>query len=117
MAQPDHHIDLHEDKIGEVMLLRISGRLDPTSISTLEKKVQELLQNGNIKLVIDLGGVTYLSSAGMRVLLATTKKIDAMAGSFAVCNTPTNILDILKMAGFDRVLKLFATEEEALRHL
>jgi anti-anti-sigma factor len=116
MGLPDNIADIKEEKIGEVLVLRITGRLDALSSPVAEKKVLDLIHRGNIKLVLDLGGVTYLSSAGMRMLLSTTKKLNVVSGHFAVCSMRSNVLDLLKMSGFDHLLELFKTEEEALRH-
>ena len=116
MVQSATPPEMHEEIKGDVLFLRISGRLDSLSSPLAEKKVLELIQKGNIKLVIDFSGVTYLSSAGMRMLLAAAKEIRRSAGRFAVCSSPSNVLDILKMSGFDHVLELFDSEEEALRH-
>lgn len=108
--------ELKEELKGDVLFVRIKGRLDAVSSPEAEKKVFELINSGNHKVILELAGVSYVSSAGMRMLLATTKKIRSLSGKLCICSMSTNVLDVLKMSGFDHILELYGTEEEALKH-
>lgn len=108
-------VDVKEDRKGDVFILRIRGRLDAISSPVAEKKVFDFINGGEHKLLLDFSGVTYLSSAGMRMLLSTTKKLKGLSGRLAICAVTPNVMDVLKMSGFDHVLELFKTEDEALR--
>lgn len=116
MGTMEGTVDVKEERKGDVLIMRIKGRLDAISSPTAERKVFDSINNGQHKLILDFSGVTYLSSAGMRMLLSTTKKLKTLSGKLAVCCITTNVMDVLKMSGFDHVLELFKTEEEALRH-
>jgi anti-anti-sigma factor len=111
----DGLVDLKEEKKGDILILRINGRLDALSSPNAERKVFDYINSGQHKLVLDFSGVDYLSSAGMRMLLSTTKKLRTLAGKLIVCCVATNVMDVLKMSGFDHVLELTKTEEDALR--
>lgn len=108
-------IDFKEEKKGNVLVLRIRGRLDAVTSPTAEKKVFECINAGENKLLLDFSGVVYLSSAGMRMLLSTTKKLKTLSGKLVVCSISDNVMDVLKMSGFDHVLDLAKNEDEALR--
>lgn len=108
--------DLKVEQKGDVFILRIRGRLDAVSSPLAEKKIFEAINNGQYNLLLDMSGVSYLSSAGMRMLLSITKRLRTMSGKLAICSVTTNVVDVLKMSGFDHALQLFKTEEEALRH-
>src|SRR5262245_5092357 len=110
MGTAESMTHVKEDQKGDVLILRISGRLDALSSPTAEKKVFEAINNGQYKLLLDLASVTYLSSAGMRMLLSTTKKLRTLSGKVALCGMTQNVMDVLKMSGFDHVLELFKTE-------
>jgi len=107
---------IEEDK-GDVLVLRIKGRLDAVSSPVTEKKVSDIIDDGKLKIAMDFAGVDYLSSAGMRMLLATTKKLKTLSGQFVVFGVKDNVMDVLKMSGFDHVLQLVASEDEALQQL
>lgn len=116
MGLSERKTDFNLEQKGNVMILRINGRLDAVSSPLVEKRVFEAVSEGSSNLVMDMSHVGYLSSAGMRMLLSTTKKLRAMSGKLAVCNVTTSVVDILKMSGFDHTLHIFKTEEEALKH-
>lgn len=104
-----------EEKKGDVLILRFKGRLDAISSPSAEKKVFDCINSGENKLLLHFGGVDYLSSAGMRMLLSTTKKLKGLSGKLGLCAVTNNVMDVLKMSGFDQVLELYKTEEEALK--
>jgi anti-sigma B factor antagonist/stage II sporulation protein AA (anti-sigma F factor antagonist) len=117
MVLPESLADLKEEQKGDVFIVRIKGRLDAISSPFAEKKICDSVESGQSKILLDMSGVTYLSSAGMRMLLSSTKKLKTYSGRLAVCSTSSNVMDVLKISGFDHVLELFKTEEEALKHL
>lgn len=115
MATLEGVVDITEGKSGDILILHVKGRLDAISSPTAEKKVFDFINNGNNKLLLDFAGVEYLSSAGMRMLLSTTKKLKTIDGKLVLCSINTNVMDVLKMSGFDHVLELAKSEEEALK--
>ena len=115
MGTADSVAELIEEQKGDVLLIKIKGRLDAVSSPTAEKKVFDRINEGHHKMVLEIGAVTYISSAGMRMLLSTTKKIRTLSGKLCICGMSSNVLDVLKMSGFDHILELHATEEEALK--
>ena len=115
MGSMEGIIDVKEEKKGDVLVLHITGRLDAISSPAAEKKVFDYINNGQNKLLLDFSGVAYLSSAGMRMLLSTTKKLKTLSGKLVLCSITSNVMDVLKMSGFDHVLELSKNEDEALR--
>ncbi len=117
MTTPAPAAEVTAEYKGNVLVLRIKGRLDALSSSEAEKKICSSIEEGQSKVLLDMAAVTYLSSAGMRMLLSTTKRVRSMAGRMVLCSTANNVLDVLKISGFDHVLELFETEEEATKQL
>lgn len=110
-------VDIKPETAGNVLILRFSGRLDAISTPEAEKKVLEYIEKGSHLLLLDFSNIDYISSAGMRMLLAITKKIKNQSGRFVLSGATTNVMDVFKMSGFDHVLELVDTEEEALSRL
>ncbi|MBP9840930.1 MAG: STAS domain-containing protein [Simkaniaceae bacterium] len=94
-------------------ILRIEGRLDATSASLLESKLQGLFEANRMKVLIDFSKIDYLSSAGMRVLLASTKKWKGMGGRLVFFSIGDDVMEIIKMAGFERILNISNNEMDA----
>jgi len=107
-------VTVSEEKKGDVLILRIKGRMDSISCPFAERKVFDHINNGQNKLILNFSEVEYLSSAGMRMLLSTTKKLKATSGKMVLCSVAHNVMDVLKMSGFDHVIELSKTETEAL---
>jgi anti-anti-sigma factor len=108
-------VNVKEELKGEILVLRMNGRLDAVSSPGAERIVFDFINSGQTKLLIDFAGVDYLSSAGMRMLLSVTKKLKTQSGKLVICAVTLNVMDVLKMSGFDHVLELTKTEEDALR--
>ena len=89
-------------KNAEAAVIEIAGRLDTTSAPALEKAI-----NGDIgdakNLVLDLKGVQYISSAGLRVLLGAQKKMQKI-GFMKVTNVCEAVMEVLEMTGFADIL-------------
>ncbi len=107
------HIELEE--IEQRIILRIDGRLDAASAPMLERKLSNLFDEHHYRLLLDFTRVDYLSSAGLRVLLSATKKTKAKKGDLILFSLQEEVLEIVKMAGFDKILHLCSNEKEALQ--
>lgn len=114
MVIQDGIAGLEEEFRNNVLIFKISGRLDAITTPIIEKKVFETIHKGHAQVLIHCGQLTYLSSAGMRMLLSMSKKLRG-AGKMVLCCVNENVLDILKMAGFDQILEIATTEEAALQ--
>lgn len=107
-------VDIVVEEEDGIHFVKLDGRLDALTTPIVEKKLAKLLEATN-KIAIDFSRVDYLSSAGMRLLLSLTKKMDAKKGRAVFFNMNDDALEIIKMAGFERVLAIFATKKEALK--
>jgi anti-sigma B factor antagonist len=83
-------------------ILELTGRLDTTTAPILEKTIDECLTQTK-NLVLEFKNLEYISSAGLRVLLSTQKKIHRN-GSMKVRNVSETIMDIFEMTGFSDIL-------------
>ncbi len=107
---------LVEEK-GDIVVVRVKGRLDAASSPQLEKKVNSIIESGHFKLLLNFAGIDYLSSAGMRLMLSISKKLKHLEGKVVACSLNDDVLEVIKMAGFNQVLEIYSSEEEALNHL
>ncbi len=107
------HILLEE--IEHRVILRIDGRLDAASAPILERKINSLIEEHHNQLILDFTRVDYLSSAGMRVLLSATKKLKGKKGDLILFSVADDVGEIIKMAGFDKILHICSSEKEALQ--
>ena len=89
-------------KTAEATILEIIGRLDTMTASSLDKTINEDI--GEVQnLVLDLKGLEYISSAGLRVLLGAQKKMQKI-GSMKVTNVCEEVMEVFEMTGFADIL-------------
>ena len=86
----------------DVTTLEVAGRLDTTSAPVLEKTINEDI-NGAKNLILDIKEVSYISSAGLRVLLSAQKKMQKI-GSMKVMNVCPAVMEVFEMTGFADIL-------------
>jgi len=105
---------IHEEKRDGAFILRLSGRLDAMTGPVAEEHVQRAIDSDPKKLALDFSEVDYLSSAGLRILLSATKKMQNIGGACVVFSVAPKVMNVIRMAGFDKVVKIVATEQDAL---
>lgn len=108
------NIELNE--IEKKILIKVEGRLDAPSSPSLERKINSLIEEGKHQILIDFSKVDYLSSAGLRLLLSATKKLKAKEGYLVLFSIPDEVMEIIKLAGFQKILTICKNEQEALQH-
>ena len=86
---------------GSETVMELAGWLDTQTAPELEAAIGAL--NGTAALILDLKELEYISSAGLRQLVVAHKK---MNGELTLRNVSTEIMDILRMAGFDKRLHI-----------
>lgn len=90
---------------GNTLTLTISGHIDATSAPALEKIVNENSAAVE-KMIFNFDKVEYISSAGLRVLLATHKTMTSKGGDFTIVGVNNDVRNILEMTGFMSFLKV-----------
>lgn len=104
-----------EIKKGNVIILKIKGKLDSELSPLIEKKACILMSPDQNKFLIDLSDVSYVNSAGLRMLLSVKKQLKGLKGKFVVCGLKNEVMEIIKICGFDHVLEIYDDEENSLK--
>jgi anti-sigma B factor antagonist len=99
-------IDIREFK--HCTLVEVKGRLDSASAPSLNAKLNEVLEKGSYKLVLDLSGLSFISSAGLRVLVNIQKACKRYnRGEVVLTKLPANIKESFDLVGFTLIFKIF----------
>lgn len=101
---------VHHD---DVLLVTARGDLNAVSCGQLEAEIAAQAEAGHQRIVLDLGEIRYVSSAGLRVFLVSARKLDK-EGSFVLARPTDAVAQILKMTGFDRIVRVEPDLEAAL---
>ena len=92
------------NKTEQATIVQVNGRLDATTAPVLESTLCKEIE-GIQNLILDLKDLTYISSAGLRVLLSTQKKMQKI-GSMTVKNVCPQVMEILEITGFADILTI-----------
>lgn len=92
-------LEINKEMQGSQMLLRCSGRLDANQAGHLNETIDHLVRDGNYHIMLDLTGIEYLSSAGIRALMTQYKNLKAVNGDFAITGMSDYVRQILGMVG------------------
>lgn len=87
-----------------MMVLRLHGRMDAAWSGHVSKAIAECIQAGHHALGIDMAGVDYISSAGIRVLVQHARELKGIDGRFSLLNTGGEVRRVLALAGLDALL-------------
>jgi anti-anti-sigma factor len=108
-------MEVTDQKKERCSVIHIKGRLDTTNYTVLEKKLMELIDRGENRLLVNLSGMDYVSSSGLRILLMALKRITVSNGKFALCSLQENIKEIFEISGFTNIFEIYDTEETAVK--
>ena len=93
-------LTIHRSQQSGAEIVRAEGRVDSSNAGEFEAATMAALDAGDGALVFDLGGLTYMSSAGLRVLLVALKAAKAKGAKVGLADVQENVANVLKMSGF-----------------
>lgn len=107
-------LSLQTGTVADRTILRVTGEIDVYTAPKLRQRLVQLVEDGARHLVVDLGGVEFLDSTGLGVLVGGLKRMRALSGSFALVCDQERILKIFRITGLDRIFTIVPTEQAAL---
>ena len=112
--QDGERMEIATEKKEKGAVVRPSGRIDTAAAPALEQELSKLIGEGTRKITLDFKNVPYISSGGLRVLLATAKKLRGDGDAFSLCSLNPEVTKILTLAGFNTIFSIYPSEREAL---
>jgi len=109
-------MEVVQDRRNSAIIIYLMGRLDSGTSREFGKKLLDLVQSGENRLVLDLKGLDYISSSGLRVLLKAAKELKQKQGRISLCRVKEHIREVFEMSGFISFLPIYGTLEEALKN-
>jgi anti-sigma B factor antagonist len=107
-------MEIIETKEKYFSIFKLNGRLDSNTSPNLEKRLAGAMENGAINMIIDFEDLDYISSAGLRIILKTTKDLKRAEGSIMLCAMQDYVKEVFEIAGFDSFLPIVSSLDDAL---
>jgi anti-sigma B factor antagonist len=105
---------IEEEFVDNVVVLRIRGIIDSGTAQFLEDKFEELVASNTVRIVADLGDVTYISSAGWGIFVGEIKGIRQRKGDIKLAAMHPDVREVFELLEFSALLKPYGTKEEAV---
>ena len=106
-----------EKKEDGSVIISPSGKLDTLNAPEFSKELSSILEQKPPKCIVDMGGVSFLSSSGLQALLLGAKISKKENISYVVCAMDELVREVFTLSGFDRFITVFDTQEKALENL
>ncbi len=98
-------------------IVAISGKMDAVTAPVYEQKLRELIDGGETVFVNDFSRLAYISSAGLRSILATAKILKPKQGTLMFCGLTGPVRDVFEISGFGSLFPLHPSPEAALKSI
>ena len=105
---------LSVSEINDIRVIEVIGRLDGDSAPDLGRLLDQAIDEGYHRLVLDLGSVDYLSSPGLREIVRVFKRVQQASGDLRLANPSDRVIEVMELAGLDTVLQIYQTRTEAV---
>ena len=102
------------DNTQAISVMKVKGRVDSESAPELDDALAEILQEGRNRIVLDLKGVDYISSAGLRAIVKAYQAVTKAGGDLRLASVSDPVEVILRTVGMMQMLKMYPTDQEAV---
>jgi anti-sigma B factor antagonist len=102
-------IEEKQEKQDTISIFKLNGRLDSNTSQGFEKRIFDAIADGSKNMIVDFKDLDYISSAGLRVILKTTKALNREEGKIMLCTMQDYVKEVFEIAGFDSFLPIVAT--------
>ncbi len=94
-----------------------TGRIDSRNAREFETVMTQAIDAESLAVVLDLEGLSYISSAGLRAILVTAKQLQKQKARFVLCALQDSIKEVMEMSGFSRIIPIHVSRSAALSAL
>ena len=107
-------MEILKRKEKDALVISLKGRLDAVTTPVLEKDLTELIAGGEKFLVLDLGNLDYISSAGLRTILVVTKRLREKQGRLLLASLKSVVWEVFEISGFSSIIPIFESVDAAI---
>jgi len=107
-------MQVHTSTIGDATVLRCDGRLTMVAAPTLRSAIDEAVSGGQVRLVVDLAGTSFVDSSGLGALVAGLKRARQAGGDLRIASAQEQVRMVLNLTNLDRILEPFDSVGDAV---
>ena len=108
-------MDVNAEKKNGVLILKVGcRRIDSSNSRDFQSKLEFAVKDEDAGVVLDFGDVTYISSAGMRVILSLLKILQKKNSKLVICDMRGSVREVFSISGFDKIVDIRDSQDEAI---
>ena len=104
-----------EEMIDGGVIFRPTARIDGSELIQTETRVEELIGSGHKRILVDMSGVNFVNSAGLRTLLIVGKRLQTAGGVLSLFALQENVARVFEIARFNNIFPIFNSQSDALK--
>ena len=102
------------EREGVTVIAKIDGRLDGANAQEFQGDLTDAIEDSDRAVVLDFADLSYISSAGLRVILITAKALKRQEAELAVCSLSDPIREVFEISGFDQIIPVRDSQADAI---
>ncbi|WP_462323480.1 STAS domain-containing protein [Desulfoplanes sp.] len=110
-------MEFEQIKQDGAVVLKVGGRMDAVTAPEFESACTSIIDGGDKNICVEMAGVEYISSAGLRSVLLIGKKLKGLGGGLAFYNLSGMVGEVFKMSGFSSIFPVGESQDDALAKL
>ena len=107
-------MEINAERDGGTLIAKAGGRVDGTNASEFQDALKDVITPDDKAVILDFEGLSYISSAGLRVILLTAKDMRTANVRFVVCSLSQSVRDVFTISGFDQIIDIHDSQQAAL---
>jgi anti-anti-sigma factor len=104
-------MDIHVKKEAKGLIVSLIGRLDAVSVGEFDKEMDGQIKKGESNIILDLSRLDYISSAGLRNILSTSKRLKENQGTITLCGLHGGVKEVFDISGFSSIFTIYESLE------
>ena len=101
----------------DCFLITVEGRMDAVSTPEFEQTLGGWIDEGEIRFIVDFAGLDYISSAGLRGILTSVKRLKAEGGQIVLTSLRGTVKEVFEISGFSTIIPIYESVEAALKEM
>ena len=107
-------MNISTERQGGALIAVAEGRVDGANALEFHEALEAAISPDDTGMVLDFEGISYISSAGLRVVLLVAKTLQKQSAKMAVCSLSESIREIFEISGFDKIIPVHGSRADAL---
>ena len=110
-------MDIRTTREGANLIVDVEGRVDGTNAADFQAAIESAIQPGDRAVIMDMGALQFIASAGLRVILVTGRLLQKQDAKLVECSLSATVREVFEISGFDKIMQLYGSRADALRAL